>query len=250
MDNNRNFLITIALSILILVVWQVFYMNPRIEAQREAAQIEAQQSAETANQSAGQAGEGAATGSDIPTAQTGGEAASIPGASSTAGAPATREDALAQGQRIRIETPRLVGSINLTGARIDDLRLKDYRVTVEKDSPIVTLLNPGSLNDGYYVETGYVGASAGDGPGPDTQWQVEEGAVLSPGNPVVLSYTNDSNVTFRRTISVDDNYLFTVSDSIENAGSARWSCAPMAAPPVSASLRHPASTSCMKALSA
>ncbi|WP_336055913.1 membrane protein insertase YidC [Nitratireductor sp. CH_MIT9313-5] len=220
MDNNRNFLITIALSILILVVWQVFYMNPRIEAQREAAQIEAQQNAGTANQSAGQAGEGTAAGSDIPTAQTGSDAASIPGADSAAAAPASRDDALAQGQRVKIDTPRLVGSINLTGARIDDLRLKDYRVTVEKDSPIVTLLNPGRLANGYYVETGYVGSSAGEGPGPDTQWQVENGAVLSPGNPVVLSYTNDSNVTFRRTISVDNNYLFTVSDSIENAGSA------------------------------
>ncbi|UUP18484.1 membrane protein insertase YidC [Nitratireductor thuwali] len=218
MDNNRNFLITIALSILILTVWQVFYMNPRIEEQRQAAQVEAQQTGERASPAAGNGAQPA----DIPSAggaMTGD--AAIPGQGAPAGAPTDRASALAGTDRIRIDTPRLAGSINLTGARIDDLLLKNYRVTVDKDSPNVTLLNPAPLPNGYYVEVGFVGGeTTGDVPGPDTVWSAPENAVLTPDSPVTLTYENDRGLTFRRTIAIDEDYLFTVSDTVENAGGA------------------------------
>lgn len=215
MDNNRNFLITIALSVLILTLWQVFYMNPRIEAQRETAQIEERQAAETAPAGTAASGEN----SDIP-APSGGDGA-VPGTASQSAAPLDRAAAVAGSERVKIETPRISGSINLAGARLDDLLLKDYRVTVKKDSPNIQLLNPSTGPDGYYVETGYVGGeAAGTLPGPSTEWTLAEGETLTPSTPVTLSYTNEKGLTFKRTFSVDENYMFTVSDTVENASGA------------------------------
>lgn len=216
MDNNRNLLITIALSVIILTVWQMLYVNPRIEAEREAARIEAEQAAQPGVSAGGQA-------ADVPApgATDAGGAASVPGSTAQGAGPATLEAALAAGQRVRIETPRLSGSINLRGARLDDLLLKDYRVAVEDDSPNIRLLNPSSLADGYYVETGYVGApDLGSLPGPDTVWQVAEGEVLTPQSPVTLTYTNEKGLTFTRIVEVDENYMFTVSDTVRNASGA------------------------------
>lgn len=153
MENNRNFFITIALSVLILVLWQVFYMNPRIEAQREAARIEAEQQEQAQPSATPQPGQQTAAGNaDLP----GGEAPSggVPGAGGGVAAGSSRADALAASGRVAIDTPRISGSLSLTGARIDDLILKDYRTTVERNSPNIELLNPASMADGYYAEVG------------------------------------------------------------------------------------------------
>ncbi|MFN3764871.1 MAG: membrane protein insertase YidC [Aliihoeflea sp.] len=215
MENNRNFFITIALSVVILTLWQVFYMNPRIEAQREAAEIQAQQQQATTPQ--GQSAGGVAGGGDVPAAP--GTAAEVPGSGTAGAAPQTREAAIAGTNRIAIDTPRLSGSINLTGARLDDLLLKDYRVTVEPNSPNISLLNPSPLADGYYAETGYVAqGNAGAVPGPQTVWSVEGNPQLTQDSPVTLTYTNDAGLTFERTISVDPDYMFTFSDSVTNSG--------------------------------
>jgi YidC/Oxa1 family membrane protein insertase len=213
MENNRNFFITIALSVLILTLWQVFYMNPRIEEQREAARIEqARQEAQTPQPGQpAQPGTGEAAG-NVP----GQNVPSAPASGGTVPGVETREAALAAGQRVKIETPRLSGSINLTGARLDDLVLKDYRETVKKNSPQIRLLNPAALADGYYVEVGYTGAS--DVPGPGTVWAVEGDQTLTPSTPVTLTYTNNAGLTFSRTIAVDEDYMFTFTDTVTNAG--------------------------------
>ncbi len=211
MENNRNFFITIALSVLILTLWQVFYMNPRIEAQRETARIEASREGEQKP-----AAEGAAP---ATTAQQPGAVPNLPGTDGST--PAGREQALAATKRVAIDTPSLQGSINLTGARLDDLQLKHYHLTVDKDSPEIELLNPAALPSGYFAEIGFVGnAETGTVPGPDTVWSVEGNPTLTPSTPVTLTYTNDKGLTFKRTISVDDQYMFTVSDTVENQGSA------------------------------
>lgn len=224
MENNRNFFITIALSILILTVWQVFYMNPRIERDREAARIEQERVAqeEAAKTPGGEAaaipGAPAGTVPGVP-------GANVPGGAAGAGV-ADRDGALAAGSRVRIDTPSLTGSINLTGARIDDLMLKDYRVTVEKDSPIIDLLNPAALPTGYFAEIGYTGgATPQDFPGPDAVWSVNGQPVLTPDNPVTLTYESPSGIVFTRTVSVDSDYMFTFTDTIANPGSAAVSLA-------------------------
>ena len=202
MDNNRNFFITIALSIVILTAWQVLYMNPRIEAQREAQQIEAER--EAAKQP-----ETADTDPSIPRPESAGE--SVPDAGV--------EDGGTSAARIRIDSPKLSGSINLAGARLDDIILKDYRVTVEPNSPNIRLLEPVNGGNGYFTEVGFTGA--GDRtiyPGADTVWSVSGNETLTPTSPVNLTYDNGNGVVFNRRISVDQNYLFTIEDRVTNNG--------------------------------
>jgi YidC/Oxa1 family membrane protein insertase len=222
MDNQRNFFITIALSVLILTLWQVFYMNPRIEHQRQAAQVEQQRAEQARKQaSAGQqAKTGQSTAGQNATAPAA-PGANVPGQSSAEQVQANRAESVAATGRVRIDTPSLSGSINLTGARIDDLVLKHYRETVEKNSPNIELLNPAGLPHGYYAEIGFVGSDkTGPVPGPTTVWNVEGNATLTPSTPVTLTYSNDKGLTFKRVISVDDNYMFTIDDSVANSGGA------------------------------
>ncbi len=123
--------------------------------------------------------------------------------------------------RIAIDTDALSGSINLAGARLDDLKLKGYHETVDKSSPIITLFSPADTKDGYFTELGYIGNDqTGAVPGPSTVWTAPEGAKLTNKSPVTLTYTNDKGLTFARTISVDDRYMFTVTDKVTNSGSA------------------------------
>jgi len=207
MQNNRNYFIAIALSVLIVLGWQFLYMNPRIEAQRKAqeAQKAQQQTEQTQQPAAG--GQGAQPNGAAPTGQ--------------ATATATREEALAKSPRVAIDTAALSGSINLAGARLDDLRLKAYHETVDNSSPIITLFSPAETKDGYFTEFGYIGTEAtGAVPGPSTIWTAPEGAKLTEKTPVTLTYTNDKGLTFTRTISVDDRYMFTVVDKITNSGDA------------------------------
>ena len=208
-DNNRNLFITIILSVVILTVWQVFFMNPRIEAQREAAQIEQERIAAQSSPSTDKPGQPAGTVPGTPQA-------SVPGTAGAAAA-ANREAAVAASQRIRIDTPKLIGSINLAGARIDDIELRDYHTQVDKNSPNIQLLNPATMANGQYAEIGYVApADAGQMPGPETVWTAPANAVLTPSTPVTLTFVNDKGVSFTRTVSVDDEYMFKVVDRIEN----------------------------------
>lgn len=211
MENNRNLFITIALSVLILALWQVFYVIPRNEAQREAARIE------TGNAPQQQTSPGAGV-PRSPTAS-GTVPGQVPGTDNAA--PVSRDSALAKTRRIRIDTPRLAGSINLVGARLDDISLKDYHLTIDKSSPIIELLNPGTLVNGQFVEIGFIEDNAvGEVPGSETKWTVEGDPVLSPGNPVTLTFVNDKGLTFKRIVSVDANYMFTVSDTVTNSSDA------------------------------
>jgi len=186
MENKRNYFIAIALSVLIVLAWQFFYMNPKIEAQR-------QEQARIAEQA-----KTAPAASESPAAKPSAEAqvsGALP-ASGQATATATREEAIAKTARVAIDTPALSGSINLTGARFDDLKLKGYRETVDPQSPIITLFSPSDTKDGYFAELGYVaGEGAGAAPGPSTVWTLAEGDKLTQATPVTLSFTNDAGLT-------------------------------------------------------
>jgi YidC/Oxa1 family membrane protein insertase len=223
MENNRNFLITIALSVVILTLWQVFYMNPRIEAQREAARVEAERTAaqNPAATAADPANPAQPVDPSVP-------APAVPGVPGGSAAETNRAQALAASKRVAIDTPSLTGSINLTGARLDDLRLKQYRETVDPNSPMIELLNPQSLPNGYFAEVGFVGAdvTAGEMPGPSTIWAVDGNATLTPTTPVVLTYTNNTGLTFKRQFAVDDDYMFTLTDTVQNTGTAPLSLSP------------------------
>ncbi|WP_230532668.1 membrane protein insertase YidC [Microvirga roseola] len=206
-EENRNLIVAVALSVAVLIGWQYFFAAPQAERQRQLA--EQQQATQT-----------------VPAAptpsQAGGPSAPVPGTvPSTPTAPVveTREAALARSPRIAIDTPALAGSINLRGGRIDDVALKNYRETVSPASPNIVLLSPSGTQNPYYAEFGWVGTQAGNLPGPATVWTADRN-VLTPGNPVTLTWQNEQGLVFRRTIAVDDKFMFTVRDAVENRGAA------------------------------
>jgi YidC/Oxa1 family membrane protein insertase len=214
MDTNRNTFLAIALSLVVLLGWQFLYVNPKLEAERKAAEIQRKQEQATTGGAAG-----TAAGTATPSAESSavpGTSAVVPGSGGAQQA-ATREEALSKLPRIAVENSDLIGSLNLKGGRLDDLKLKNYRETIKRDSPLVTLLSPSELKDGYFAEFGFVAsAGSGEAPGPDTMWTIADGAKLTPETPVTLSWTNPQGIVFTRTVSVDPHYLFTVIDSVRN----------------------------------
>jgi YidC/Oxa1 family membrane protein insertase len=140
-----------------------------------------------------------------------------PQADPTADSPAAlrdRKTVLAEAPRVAISTPRLQGSINLKGARIDDLVLTTHREGMAADSPPIRLLSPGGARDAYFASFGW----SGDGvavPDANTVWQAS-GNRLAPGAPVRLSWDNGQGQLFQITLSIDDGYMFSVDQRIEN----------------------------------
>jgi YidC/Oxa1 family membrane protein insertase len=145
---------------------------------------------------------------------------SLLGTSASSAEPMTRDAALAASQRIVIDSPTLRGSIALKGGRIDDIALVRYHETVDPLSPTIVLLSPPGSPQPSYAEFGWIGAAGSTVkvPGPDTEWRQEGSGRLRVGEPVTLVYDNTAGLIFRRTISVDDKYLFTINDEVKNAG--------------------------------
>jgi YidC/Oxa1 family membrane protein insertase len=213
-DQNRNLILATVLSMVVILVWFVLFPPPEVPEDPNALP----QGDTTLSQ------EGA-PGDDI---------ALTPPAAGTDTAPAMTdtemtEVALDEAARIEIETDELVGSVSLRGGRIDDLSLVQYNETLEDDSPIVRLLAPTGGAEPYYALYGW--APAGDlgfddVPGADTPWQVESGDRLTPESPVTLVWDNGSGLIFRRTITVDNNFMFSVTQDVENTTGAEVRLAP------------------------
>jgi YidC/Oxa1 family membrane protein insertase len=127
-----------------------------------------------------------------------------------------RQLVLAESPRVQIRTPSLSGSINLTGARIDDLVLLKETQTIAKDSPPVRLLSPAGAPDAYFASFGWTGQGV-EVPGADTRWTASA-PVLRPGQPVTLSWSNSTGQTFQIVLGVDNNYLFTAQQRVTNSG--------------------------------
>ncbi|MEO1040144.1 MAG: membrane protein insertase YidC [Pseudomonadota bacterium] len=212
MGDNRNFILAIAITIGILFLYNAFVLEPMGERQR-AAQEASAEAGETPDVNAAPVVTMGADGEPVVI-----DEPSAPGALS-------RDDALALSERVDIRTPALEGSIALTGARFDDLQLLRYDTEVESDIP-VTLLTPREAPLGHYVINGWAGAAGApdDMPGADTPWRLASGSTLTPETPITLEYAT-GDLVFRRTISVDADYLFTVTDTVTNNGSAPASMA-------------------------
>ena len=193
-SDNRNLISFAVLSALLIFAYQFFILGPQ---QRRAEALHAHA-----------------------------EAAQVVTAAGPLAPRLDRVAALAQSPRIRIDTPSLTGSIALRGARLDDLFLKGYHVDVAKTSPLVELLRPEGMAYAYFAEQGWVGANLPGLPTSQTLWTQTGGGVLSPGQPVVLTYRSASGLAFTRVVSVDAKSMFTVVDTVDNTGAAPVSLAP------------------------
>ena len=218
--DQKNLLLAIVLSMGVLLAWQYFYAAPKLKEEQER-QKRAQM--QTSQQVPGTQQAGAQVGGAVP-GTVGAPSATQPGVQSTVpgvGAPdpvLSREAALKLSPRVGIETPALKGSIALVGARLDDIELVKYRETIDPKSPAVKLFAPSGTENPYYSEQGWVPATGTNQkmPDRDTVWTAETKGPLTPTSPVVLSWDNGQGLTFRRTVKVDQSYMFTVTDEIEN----------------------------------
>jgi len=225
MTDSRNTILAVVLSGLVLLGWQFFFNMPQMEKQRAAEQAQRQ----AAGSPATPAQPGAAPAPSSATPVPGAPAATTPAAPATA-TPVSRDAALGAGPRIRIETPRLTGSIALKGARIDDLALVQFRETVDPKSPAIVLFSPSGTPTPYYAEFGWVAGAGSTAKMPDqnTVWTQEGSGNLTAATPITLKYDNGEGLTFRRTISLDEGYLFTLKDEVSNIGNAPVTLYPFA----------------------
>ncbi|PTE13732.1 membrane protein insertase YidC [Pseudogemmobacter blasticus] len=198
-NNNKNLILATVLSFLVIMVWFVLFPPPEPVVAPDPA---------TATQAAP---EGSAA------------TPAVPGAPAAAAAGADVATAVPESPRLSIDTPELQGSISMKGARIDDLLLKKYPETLDPGSPIVRLLSPVGEEHPYYAVFGWLpvsGLAAGEVPDARTEWTIAKGATLAPGQPATLSWDNGKGLTFLREFQVDENYLFTVTDTVKNSGAA------------------------------
>jgi YidC/Oxa1 family membrane protein insertase len=211
MHDQNNVFYAVALSLVILISWQYFFATSfrGKPAAPKTAQV-------------GVIAPGAAS---RPQAQ-----ATPTAAIANAQQPFSRQQALARSQRIGIDTPRVRGSIALTGGRIDDLSLVQYRETTDPRSAAIRLLSPSGSPQPFYAEFGWVDASSAhlDVPGSETVWRQQGSDSLGVGHPVTLVWQNNQGLEFRRTISVDDKYLFNIRDEVANNGKTAVVLAPFA----------------------
>jgi YidC/Oxa1 family membrane protein insertase len=221
MNDQKNMILAVALSGLVLLAWWFFIGMPQMEKQKQIAQQQQQ-----AHQQPVAPSPAAPAGTPQP-----GGTAQVPG---PAGGQQTlalsREEALASSPRIPLRTDLISGSIALIGGRIDDVSLNAYRETVDPKSPPIVLLSPSGAPSPFYAEFGWVGSrgSSVKVPGPDTAWRQVGAGGLGVGQPVTLAWDNGDGLEFRRTITVDDKYLFTVNDEVANKGHAPVTLSPFA----------------------
>ena len=128
----------------------------------------------------------------------------------------SRNEAIDNEDRVQFENSTVIGSISLVGGSIDDLTFKKYTNTLNGDDNVI-LLNPKKVEDGYYIETGWATANKNINlPNSKTIWTIEGNNKLTPNSPIKLSWTNDQNIKFIKDISIDDQYLFKVNQTIIN----------------------------------
>ena len=206
------------LSAIVLIVWQYFFAIPQEKARQEQLAQQQTQAQKTNPPAQGQVPGQTPAAAPVPGAA--GAPPAVPGAAPAAvpGTPVTRDAAIAASPRVKIATESLQGSIALKGGRIDDLALVKFRETVDPKSPPIVLLSPSGAPEPFYAEFGWTNAAGATlaVPTADTVWTQVGTGTLAVNAPVTLTYNNGQGLEFRRTIAVDDKYLFTVKDEVAN----------------------------------
>jgi YidC/Oxa1 family membrane protein insertase len=203
MDNQRNIILAVLLTALVLFGWEagLSYFYPQREAATKQAQAPATPAAsDDASDKATHTREGGLT-----------------SATDVALEKQDLKTALAGGGRVAIKAPGVAGSINLTGAVIDDLSLVRHRETEKKDSAPVRLFSPAGTPAQHFAQLGWVGEGIA-APDAKTVWTLAKGKTLTPQTPVTLAWSNATGQTFAITYEIDKDYLITASQVVVNRG--------------------------------
>ena len=197
--DTKNIIAAISLSLAIIVMWSLFFQpSPEeIKKRKEKEKI--------------------VNSSDAPNIDSTEKITNL-----------SREEALKLDDRFYFENESIKGSISLKGATIDDLIFKKYKTKLESDQ-FVTLLNPKSTSNGYYVESGWASNNKNiDIPDNKTIWKIEGNSKLTPNNDVTLIWKNNQGLTFEKIIKIDNQYLFTIEQKIKNSSDKIYSFYPYA----------------------
>ena len=186
MDDQKNFILAIVLSGIVMLGYWFFFGKPLAEQARENAELERQRAEQMV---------------DAP--------------EPTVPKVISRDEAVTQGNRIKIDTAQFSGSFNTTGTQFDDIRLKNFDATIEEDSESVIMLTPEGSEHAALIFDNW---TVFDGPsGIETPWELVSGSTLSETSPITLEYQGNG-FSVERTITVDENYLITLSDVVTNTG--------------------------------
>ncbi len=199
--DQKNFIVAIVLSVLIIVGWQMAFPPSKQATQNGQQQASTQSGAPAA-----------------PAGQNGTAPGAAPGPGNVPGQQpvVSRSEAVALTPRVTFSTPELTGSISLKGARIDDVQLVKYRETIDPKSPPVPVLSPVGSKSPYYAEFGWSSSDAAiKVPGADTVW-ASDAQNVAPGKPVKLTWDNGQGLVFGLTIAIDEFFMFDVKQSVEN----------------------------------
>ena len=192
--DNKNILFAISLSAAVIILWTLVFIPPPEEIKQNKINQE-QVKQEQAQKS-----------SDTPSLDQNENSTKL-----------TRKEALTKNERVPFENNSVVGSISLKGAAIDDLTFKEYNVELNSNEKVI-LLNPRNVEDGYFIESGFVTTNKNiDIPNSNTVWEVEGNKKLTNNSPIKLTWTNSQGITFEKHISLDDQFLFTVKQKIINS---------------------------------
>ena len=201
-DQNKNLILASVLSFIVIITWFILFPPPEpVTRDIESTQQQAEESNLAPN----------ADTENAPLIETG------------------ETEIAVEAERIQIENELLTGAISTQGGRIDQLSLKKYRNTISEDSDIVTLLSPVGKPEAYYAAFGWapaVGIKPDQVPDPNTIWTVVGNNILTPSSPISLVWDNRNGVKFMRKISIDEKYMFTVEQGIENNSGSEISLRP------------------------
>lgn len=219
-QNNKNLILATSLSVVIMISWTWFYEKPRLEK----IAIQQQINAETKNSKTEKSSDKIAeenSNSPVPTIENIASEATkkinLEEKSEVIVLAKTGKEIIEKtsNERVRIESKSLHGSINLRGARFDDLTLAQYFKNPDKKEEVI-LFSPAESKERYFADFGFASSNSNlELPKSDSLWQSDD-FKLTPKHPVTLSWINSQNIEFRIRISLDENYLFTIQQKVIN----------------------------------
>jgi YidC/Oxa1 family membrane protein insertase len=219
MNENRNLVLSIVLSIIILVGFEFYssWRYPVLGPQEEPA---VRGSEDTPNSPQSLLPKPSRDPASAPSAP------SLTNLSSEKVVLMDRQALLKKNSRVQIISPSLSGSLSLLGGRIDDLTLSQFYEELSESSPAIVLLSPSGTSNAYFADYGWIGEGIAL-PNKNTLWSASS-KTLSPDKPVTLKWNNGQGLIFKRTYAIDEKYMFSVSQSVENKGSSSVTLYPYA----------------------